>query len=127
MSNGENGQYVTVGGKTIFIPADPRDRSQRTSYNTGNNNAAVTQNVKVQAAAKIQGQQDDFIKRIKNKIDKLNDEYTELTGENLRADNLVDRYAGKSKLNGKLAKWKQYLNTQDNLSGDGLFSIKFNF
>ena len=125
MSNGENGQYITVNGRTVFVPGDPRDRNNRASYNVGNNNTAVTQNIKVQAAAKIQGQQDDFIKRIEDKLTKLNNEYTELTGENLGANNLVDRYAGKSKLNGKLAKWKQYLNTKDNLSGDGLFSIKY--
>jgi len=48
----------------------------------------------------------------------------QLTGENILADNLTDRYAGKSKINKQLASWKQYLNTSDE-ELKYLYAIKF--
>lgn len=48
----------------------------------------------------------------------------QLTGENILADNLTDRYAGKSKINKQLASWRQYLST-DNDELKYLYSIKF--
>lgn len=54
----------------------------------------------------------------------LNALYTQLTGEDLTADNPVDRFAGKSVLNKKLKAWKDELDINGESADKSLISIK---
>jgi hypothetical protein len=65
--------------------------------------------------------------RLKNAVEGLanaNARYTALTGEDLTADNPVDRFAGKSVFNKKLKEWKDYLDINGESTDKSLISIK---
>jgi predicted small secreted protein len=96
------------------------DENQVQSDNLGRNSSAVAKRTQEASIANYVLITETWKKRQLE----IDSEIQNLTGENLLADNLVERYAGKSKLNKQLSFWRATCNKEKENLPDGVYGIK---
>jgi len=75
------------------------------------------------AESKLSSIEQDIL-NLQDEVSKLQSELLELTGEDISADNTVDRFAKKSRLNKQLKNWRDFLTQHTDGGSQNLLSMK---